>query len=94
MTSWRKQLTGDELVALLRQGADQENRRASYGTPYGEARLFACLLGEDRDDGDRAHVWKNYERLIWRYYGTGMVTVSEDGTRLPWSPDRLGSVAP
>ncbi len=87
-------MTGDELVALLREGADAENRRESYGGCYGLAQLEHFQIGEARNDARRAWKWVQYQRLIHRYYGTGMVTVSEDGTRLPWSPDRLGSVAP
>ncbi len=94
MTSVRKRMTGDELVALLREGADQENRRESYGGCYGSTQLEEFRLGDARNDARRAWQWIQYQRLIWRFYHTGMVTVSEDGTRTPWSPDRLGSEAP
>ncbi len=87
-------MTGDELVVLLREGADQENRKASYGSQYGIGRLEDFELGADRDDADSVGTWRQYERLVSRFYHKPLVTVSEDGTRLPWSPDRLGSVAP
>ncbi len=94
VTSWRKQMTGDELVALLRDGASLENRRESYETRYGLDQLEAFQIGEARTDARRAWKWIQYQRLIWRYYNSGLVTVSEDGTRTPWSLDRLGSEAP
>ncbi|HXI16352.1 MAG TPA: hypothetical protein VNM48_08265 [Chloroflexota bacterium] len=90
----RRQMTGEEYVRRLQDGAHEENWKGAEGLSEGGGSLFAGIFAVERDDSARAYKWRNYERLIDRFYGAaGLVTVSEDGARTPWSPARLGDGA-
>ncbi|HXI15462.1 MAG TPA: hypothetical protein VNM48_03750 [Chloroflexota bacterium] len=91
MTTERRQMTGEDYVHRLQNGAHEENLKGAEGLSEGGGSLFAGIFVVERDDSARAYKWRNYERLIDRLYGdAGLFTVSEDGIRTPWSPDRLG----
>ena len=93
MTTERKQMTGEEYLSRLREGALSENLDGAF-SPFDAS----CLLKrgdfvQERSSERRDAQWAAYVDLIHRFYGTTLVTVSEDGTRTPWSPDRLGDGA-
>jgi len=83
-------MTGEEYLSRLQEGALSENLDGAFA-PF----AVSCLLArgdfvQARCDERRDAQWAAYVELIHRFYGSGLVTVSEDGTRTPWSPDRLG----
>jgi len=84
---------GWEYLERLHEGQRAENHRASVGLGTGGGGLIAGVIVCARDDSTRAFKWRNYERLLVRLYGSGLVVVAEDGTRTPWSPTQLGDGA-
>ncbi|HXI19339.1 MAG TPA: hypothetical protein VNM48_23480 [Chloroflexota bacterium] len=90
MSAPRKQMLAEEYIRRLQDGAHEENWRNANGIGLGGGSLQVGIFVATYDDSLRAHKWHAYERLIDRLYGgSGLVTVSEDGTRTPWSPERL-----
>lgn len=86
MTSERQQMTGWEYCDRLRRGQAEENHRSMWNFGVGGGGVIATI----RSDDARSFKWRNYERLIVRLYGSGLVAVGKDGSRAPWSPEQLG----